>query len=77
MAHTLFIWIMYILMFWIVKFSITETASLGMNAMIPAFVIGGLSISATNGGIGIYPYSVSLVLVAYGVSNESSQPLGG
>lgn len=75
-AHTLFIWIMYILMFWIVKFSITETASLGMNAMIPAFVIGGLSISATNGGIGIYPYSVSLVLVAYGVSNESSLAFG-
>ena len=76
MAHTLFIWIMYILMFWIVKFSISETASLGMNAMIPAFVIGGLSISATNGGIGIYPYSVSLVLVAYGVSNESSLAFG-
>ncbi len=75
-AHTLFIWMMYILMFWIVKFSITETASLGMNAMIPAFVIGGLSISATNGGIGIYPYSVSLVLVAYGVSNESSLAFG-
>ena len=75
-AHTLFIWMMYILMFWIVKFSIPETASLGMNAMIPAFVIGGLSISATNGGIGIYPYSVSLVLVAYGVSNESSLAFG-
>ena len=75
-AHTLFIWMMYILMFWIVKFSIPETASIGMNAMIPAFVIGGLSISATNGGIGIYPYSVSLVLVAYGVSNESSLAFG-
>ena len=75
-AHTIFIWLMYILMFWIIKFSIPETTSLGMNAMIPAFVVGGLSISATNGGIGIYPYSVSLVLVAFGISNESALAFG-
>lgn len=75
-AHTIFIWLMYILMFWIIKFSIPETTSLGMNAMIPAFVVGGLSISATNGGIGIYPYSVSLVLIAFGISNESALAFG-
>ena len=75
-AHTIFIWTMYVLMFWVIKFSIPETVNLGMNAMIPAFVVGGLSISATNGGIGIYPYSVSLVLIAYGVSKESSLAFG-
>ena len=75
-AHTLFIWVMYILMFWIIKFSIPETAGLGINAMITAFVVGGLSISATNGGLGIYPYSVSLVLIAFGISNESSLAFG-
>lgn len=75
-AHTIFIWTMYVLMFWVIKFSIPETVNLGMNAMIPAFVVGGLSISATNGGIGIYPYSVSLVLIAYGISKESSLAFG-
>ena len=75
-AHTIFIWTMYVLMFWIIKFSIPETVNLGMNAMIPAFVVGGLSISATNGGVGIYPYSVSLVLIGYGVSKESSLAFG-
>jgi uncharacterized protein (TIRG00374 family) len=75
-AHTIFIWTMYVLMFWIIKFSIPETVNLGMNAMIPAFVVGGLSISATNGGIGIYPYSVSLVLIAYGISKESGLAFG-
>ena len=75
-SHTIFIWLMYILMFWIIKFSIPETSSLRINAMIPAFVVGGLSISATNGGIGIYPYSVSLVLIAFGISNESSLAFG-
>ena len=75
-GHTFFIWTMYVLMFWVVKFSIPETANLGINAMIPAFVVGGLSISATNGGIGIYPYSVSLVLIAFGISKESSLAFG-
>jgi uncharacterized protein (TIRG00374 family) len=75
-AHTFFIWLMYLLMFWVVKFSIPETINLEMNAIIPAFVVGGLSISATNGGIGIYPYSVSLVLIAFGISKESALAFG-
>lgn len=75
-AHTFFIWLMYVLMFWVIKFSIPETVNLEMNAMIPAFVVGGLSISATNGGVGIYPYSVSLVLIAFGISKESSLAFG-
>ena len=75
-AHTIFIWLMYVLMFWIIKFSIPETVDLGINAMIPAFVVGGLSISATNGGVGIYPYTVSMVLIAFGVSKESSLAFG-
>ena len=67
---------MYVLMFWIIKFSIPETVNLEMNAMVLAFVVGGLSVSATNGGIGIYPYSVSLVLIAFGISKESSLAFG-
>jgi hypothetical protein len=44
--------------------------------MLPAFVIGGLTISATNGGIGIYPFSVGLMLSTYGISNESGVAFG-
>jgi len=75
-AHTIFIWLMYVLMFWIIKFSIPETVNLGVNAMIAAFVVGGFSISATNGGVGIYPYTVSMVLIAFGISKESSLAFG-
>ena len=74
--HTFFIWLMYVLMFWIIKFSIPETVNLEIDALIAAFVVGGLSISATNGGMGIYPYSVSLVLIAFGISKESSLAFG-
>jgi hypothetical protein len=67
---------MYVAMFYVVKWTVPETSSLGLNAMLPAFVIGGLTISATNGGIGIYPFSVSLMLSAFGVSNESGLAFG-
>lgn len=75
-GHTLFIWLMYLAMFYIIKFSIPETASLGLECLIAAFVVGALAISATNGGVGIYPFSVSLVLIAYGISKESSLAFG-
>lgn len=75
-AHTLFIWLMYMAMFYVVKWAVPETSTLGFNALLPAFVIGGLAISATNGGIGIYPFSVALLLAAFGVSNESGLAFG-
>ena len=75
-AHTLFIWIMYMAMFYVVKWTVPETSTLGLNALLPAFVIGGLAISASNGGIGIYPFSVALMLAAFGVSNESGLAFG-
>lgn len=75
-AHTLFIWIMYMAMFYVVKWAVPETSTLGLNALLPAFVIGGLAISASNGGIGIYPFSVALMLAAFGVSNESGLAFG-
>ena len=75
-GHTLFIWLMYLAMFYVIKWTVPETASLGMNEMLPAFVVGGLAISATNGGIGIYPFSVALVLAAFNISNESGLAFG-
>lgn len=74
--HTLFIWVMYIAMFYIIKFSLPETYNLGFEALLIGFIVGALTISATNGGIGIYPFSVSLVLISYGISKESSLAFG-
>ncbi len=76
LLHTLFIWAMYIAMFYTIKFSIPETQSLVFEALLIGFIVGALTISATNGGIGIYPFSVSLVLISYGISIESSLAFG-
>ena len=74
--HTIFIWVMYIAMFYVIKWTVPETESLGLDSLLPAFVIGGITISATNGGIGIYPFSVALMLSAFGISNESGLAFG-
>ena len=75
-GHTLFIWIMYLAMFYVIKWTVPATASLGLSAILPAFVVGGLTISATNGGVGIYPFSVALLLSTFGISNESGLAFG-
>ena len=76
-GHTLFIWLMYLGMFYVIKWTVPETVDLGIQAILPAFVAGGLAISATNGGIGIYPFSVALVLNAFSISKNQGLPLGG
>ena len=50
-AHTLFIWLMYVLMFWTIQFSLPEAALLSPKVVLIGFVAGGLSIVVTNGGI--------------------------
>tara|TARA_S200000501_G_scaffold363175_1_gene393624 strand:+ start:258 stop:1010 length:753 start_codon:yes stop_codon:yes gene_type:complete len=75
-AHTIFIWTMYFAMFCVVKWCLPETANLTFNALFPAFVVGGLTISATNGGIGIYPYAVGMVLTAFDISTEAGFAFG-
>ena len=76
LLHTIFIWIMYVAMFYVIKWTVPELENLGLSALLPAFAIGGLTISATNGGIGIYPFSVALMLSAFGISNESGLAFG-
>ena len=74
--HTLFIWGMYLAMFYVIKWSLPETSFLGIDSLLPAFVIGGLTISTTNGGIGIYPFSVAMILTSFNVSYDSGLSFG-
>ena len=74
--HTLFIWLMYILMFYVISFSVPEMVPSGIGMMLAAFVVGSLAISATNGGIGVYPVAIGAILVLYGVSKQSGEAFG-
>ncbi|MGC6422074.1 MAG: lysylphosphatidylglycerol synthase transmembrane domain-containing protein [Flavobacteriaceae bacterium] len=75
-AHTVFIWGMYLAMFYVIKWALPDTYSMTWAMVIPAFVAGGLAISATNGGIGIYPYTVALVLGGFGITQETGLAFG-
>ncbi len=76
MFHTVFIWAMYILMFYVIKWSIPGTFGLTIQMIIPVFVAGGLSIATTNGGIGVFPLSVALVLGVFGINKEVGLAFG-
>ena len=68
-GHTLFIWVMYVLMFWVIKFTIPEISYASTAVILAAFVIGSFAISVTNGGIGVYPISIGALFVFFGYSN--------
>lgn len=74
--HSILIWVFYLLMFDVMKYSIPETANLTFSQTIPAFIAGALAISTTNGGIGVYPIAVSAVLMSFGISLEASLAFG-
>ena len=74
--HNIFIWTMYFSMFYIIKWTIPEMQNLQIKQMLPSFVIGGLTLTATNGGIGIYPLSVAMTLSSFRISNESGLAFG-
>lgn len=74
--HTIFIWSMYIAMFYVVKWSIKETYDLTFIQILPAFIAGTLTITATSSGIGIFPLTVALMLNAFGISKEAGLAFG-
>jgi uncharacterized protein (TIRG00374 family) len=66
-AHTFFIWFLYVLMFFVGMKAVPELNHVPFGGVLSAFVIGGISIAVTNGGIGAYPYGIMQILLLYGV----------
>ncbi|MDX1761196.1 MAG: lysylphosphatidylglycerol synthase transmembrane domain-containing protein [Christiangramia sp.] len=74
--HTVFIWSLYLLMFFVIQFSIPETANTPIGIIMAAFVVGSFAVSATNGGIGVYPLAVGGVLIFFGVQEHAAEAFG-
>ncbi|MGB5228951.1 MAG: lysylphosphatidylglycerol synthase transmembrane domain-containing protein [Eudoraea sp.] len=74
--HTIFIWGAYVLMFWVIKFTVPETIDLSFGQLLVAFVGGAFAMSTTNGGIGLYPIAVSKSLAIFGISAVSGNAFG-
>ena len=74
--HTIFIWGMYVLMFYVTIFALPETSNLPFSAIIVGFVVGGLSMALTNGGLGTYPVFVASAITLYGVPENPALAFG-
>lgn len=74
--HTFFIWGMYLGMFWITIYCLPELENLSFGAILSGFVIGGISIAATNGGLGAYPLGIMTVLALYGIQEQVGLAFG-
>ncbi|WP_027394757.1 lysylphosphatidylglycerol synthase transmembrane domain-containing protein [Aquimarina latercula] len=70
--HTLLIWFLYILMFYVVKFAVPNLHSASLGVILVAFVVGSFSMSTTNGGIGILPFPIVVGAVFVFFSFEKS-----
>lgn len=74
--HSLFIWGMYVLMFYISIFAIPEIETLPISAILCAFVAGSFAVAFTNGGFGAYPYFIAQVLLFFGVPETLGTSFG-
>jgi len=76
LAHTLFIWLMYILMFYFTSFSILQTSELDFFIILIGFIAASFSVAATNGGIGAYPLAVYAAFSIFDIPEAPSLAFG-
>lgn len=75
--HTLFIWAMYLLMFYMTMLSVEElNGQVPAGAILIAFIAGSFSIAATNGGIGLYPIAVAGAFSLFNIDRIPSEAFG-
>ena len=74
--HTLFIWAMYILMFYVTSFSLNQTSNISFSTILIGFIAASFSIATTNGGIGSYPLAIYAAFSLFGIDKEPSIAFG-
>ncbi|WP_282134669.1 lysylphosphatidylglycerol synthase transmembrane domain-containing protein [Seonamhaeicola maritimus] len=74
--HTLFIWGMYVLMFYVTSFSLEATSDIPFAAILIGFIAASFSIAATNGGIGSYPEAIVLAFLLFNIPEDPSRAFG-
>ncbi len=75
-AHSIFIYVMYIMMVYICYFAMPETADLSFSSSLVLLIFGSVGIILVPGGIGIYPLIVAQVLLLYNVAETDGYAFG-
>ena len=74
--HSVFIWLMYLGMAWLVFFSLPETSHLGIDVALAVLVFGSIGIIIIQGGIGIYPWIVAEILALFAIPQTIGYAMG-
>jgi len=72
LAHTLFIWTMYVLQIYVGFSAMREVSHLGLDAAFSVLTLATIAMIVTPGGIGAFPGAVAGVLIIYSIE----QPIG-
>ncbi|MCK8479180.1 lysylphosphatidylglycerol synthase transmembrane domain-containing protein [Psychroserpens algicola] len=75
-AHTLFIWGMYLLMFYVTTFALPDLDKVSVGAILVAFISASFTIAATNGGIFVYPAAVMAAFTTFQIAKDPSYAFG-
>ncbi|MBK7433830.1 MAG: flippase-like domain-containing protein [Chitinophagaceae bacterium] len=75
-AHTLFIWLMYLLQIYIGFHAMGGTAHLGIKAACSVLTLATLAMIITPGGIGSFPLFVMEILTLYGIASPLGKAFG-
>ena len=70
-AHTVFIWSMYLLEIYVGFNALSTTSSLGIGAALSILSLSTLAMIIAPGGIGAFPVAVQQVLLIYHIDNIS------
>lgn len=74
--HSIFIWLMYVLMFYVTSKAFVELHEVSFFQLTISFTLAALSIMFSNGGIGIYPLAVEESLGWYGIQSTIGLAFG-
>jgi len=74
--HTIFIWSMYVLMFYVTTFAVPEISILPLAAILIAFISASFTIAATNGGIFVYPLAIGAAFSLFNIPETPSIAFG-
>lgn len=75
-AHTIFIWSMYLLEIYIGFRAMEGTSGLGLNAACSVLTLATLAMIASPGGIGFFPIFVMNTLTIYGIAGSLGKAFG-
>ncbi len=74
--HSIFIWLMYILMFYFTSMAFEGVQHVSFFELLISFIVASLTIVFTNGGVGVYPFAVQRTMLLFEVESTVGLAFG-